>query len=203
VTHPVVSYAIFDAAVVDWCSARSILVLPIRRVGTPTNLYCATSSGGLVKFGVSRDPAKRILDLSKSTLGVITIAFVVSDVFDAIERDVHAMLAPWRESGEWYRAVPAVQELVELVQGRAAGQREIKAPAGRSRGSVALERFLSDHSSHEACLRGVVHRTQLWRYLKGKSPTVELAARIQDATGGVLQASWWGQPADLANGGSP
>jgi hypothetical protein len=76
---------------------------------------------------------------------------------------------------------------------------------GLSRGSVALRRLLDEGEAEHAelatveaaeAVKAAVHRTQLWRYLRGKSPTVELAARIERESGGRIPAAWWGEPAE-------
>jgi len=67
--------------------------------------------------------------------------------------------------------------------------------ADLSRGSIALRRLLDDGGEDAEAVRAAVHRTQLWRYLNGKSPTVEIAARIERESKGRIPAGWWGEPA--------
>lgn len=67
--------------------------------------------------------------------------------------------------------------------------------ADLSRGSIALRKLLDEGGTYAEAVKAAVHRTQLWRYLNGKSPTVEIAARIERESSGRIPAGWWGEPA--------
>jgi hypothetical protein len=76
-------------------------------------VYLVTGDGGLVKVGVSADPHQRLLTLQTGFPGELLLSDVwhCGELARTVERLVHADLAPWRVSGEWFRVDRSTAEL--------------------------------------------------------------------------------------------
>lgn len=66
---------------------------------------------GQIKIGFSRDVAERKLTLQREHGSPLTVVATVSGRIRH-ERRVHSRLRPYRLTGEWFRAVPAVWTVV-------------------------------------------------------------------------------------------
>jgi hypothetical protein len=89
-----------------------------RRLGEPrgklTTIY-AIKSGDAVKIGISWEPSKRFKELQTSTPHPLELLGTAQGVSPKLERLIHLRLQAHRLKGEWFRIVPEVQKVVDLI----------------------------------------------------------------------------------------
>lgn len=76
-------------------------------------LYCLSIPGNYVKIGISFDVIERVRQLQSGCPEKITVGAFLDTEADGIvasrmEREVHAKLAAYRTSGEWFNATDGV-----------------------------------------------------------------------------------------------
>ena len=74
----------------------------------------AVNGTGPVKIGVSRNPTKRLAELSIWCPFALTVLATIPGGFD-LEREYHVALADARSHGEWFHWTPEVAAAVEAA----------------------------------------------------------------------------------------
>lgn len=94
-------------------------VFDLRVLPVETRIYfIRTKSMPLVKIGISKNPDERLWNLSSSCpFDVELVAVAWGD--EKTERDLHAVLAPYRFRCEWYLLAQPIQKLIHYLKQRA------------------------------------------------------------------------------------
>lgn len=75
-------------------------------------IYVVASSAGLYKIGFSNDPRRRLSMLRTSSPERLTLLGAVPGTVEQ-ERELHALLRPWRAAREWFKPCRAMQPLLD------------------------------------------------------------------------------------------
>jgi hypothetical protein len=88
------------------------------RYGEPTYLYAIVDyESRLVKIGKSKSPGSRLKALKTGNGSDLKIWAYCEERPFFTERELHARLADFRVSGEWFHLVPAVQTVIDEMRG--------------------------------------------------------------------------------------
>src|SRR5690554_456689 len=141
-------------------------------------VYLIRSNSGLYKVGYSTQPQRRLISLQTgSPYQLSMIGYVPATIQQ--ERELHALLAPWRVAGEWFQECAGIHLFASLFTTPVTAVHPIIAYAKANRRSM---QSIADRAS---CSRMTLHRV-----VQGKqNATLDLLARISQATDGAVRVA--------------
>lgn len=151
-----------------------------------TGFVYAIAAGDLVKIGWSAMPRLRLVKIRSDSSKPCTLLGYVAATREQ-ETELHGLLAPWREHGEWFRREGAVEHLIDLLPplpGMA------KRRGGRPGNALREWRVAQGLSLAECAKAMETHWGSLSRIERGgRIPRPGLMARITLFTGGAVTAN--------------
>lgn len=146
----------------------------------------AIAAGDLVKIGWSATPQVRLTKIRSDSSKPCTLLGYVAASLEQ-EAELHSLLAPWREHGEWFRCEGAVRHLIDIMPLGDAVKRRRR---GRSGNALREWREANGLSATECGKRvGVSHAAISRAELGQRTPRPKLMAAIIQMTGGAVTAA--------------
>lgn len=76
----------------------------------------ADRANGLIKFGKSRRPSRRLRHLQTANGNVLQLWCYCPHVSPFTEKEIHKRLSKFRVTGEWFKLTPQVQDAINEVR---------------------------------------------------------------------------------------